>query len=66
MLKEACLTFVKEMQELAGVNPLTNYVTIASTASHVWRKMFLKDDLVDLEPRNGWRKNQVNQSQEAV
>ena len=66
MLKEACLTFVKEMQELAGVNPLTNYVTIGSTASHVWRKMFLKDDLIDLEPRNGWRKNQVNQSQEAV
>lgn len=66
MLKKACLAFVKEIQELAGVNPLTNCVTIASTASHVWRKMFLEPDLIALEARNGWRKNQVNQSREAI
>ena len=66
VLKEACLTFVKEMKELTGVNPLTQCVTIASVASHVWRKLFLEEDLIALEPKNGWWKNQLNQSNEAI
>ena len=31
VLKEACVAFVKEIQDLTGVNPLTNCVTMAST-----------------------------------
>lgn len=54
------------MKELAGINPLTQCVTIASCASLVWRKMFLEENLIALEPQHGWRKNQVNQSQEAL
>ena len=66
VLKEACLAFVREMEDLTGVNPLTSCVTIASTAFPVFQKMFLKPNLIALEPRNGWRKHQVNQSQEAI
>lgn len=66
VLKGACLTFVKEMKELTGVNPLTPCVTIASLASHVWRKLFLEEDLIALELKNGWWKNQLNQSNEAI
>ena len=66
VLKGACLTFVKEMKELTGVNPLTQCVTIASLASHVWRKLFLEEDLIALELKNGWWKNQLNQSNEAI
>ena len=66
VLKEACLTFVKEMKELTGVNPLTQWVTVASLASHVWRKLFLEEDLIALELKNGWWKNQLNQSNEAI
>ena len=64
--KEACLAFVREMEDLTGVNPSTNCVTIASTAFRVFQKMFLKPNLIALEPRNKWRKHQVNQSQEAI
>ena len=66
VLKEACLTFPHEMKELTGVNPLIQAVTIASTAFLVRRKNYLEQDLVALEPRNGWRKHQVNQSQETI
>lgn len=41
-------------------------MTISRTAFLVWRKNHLEPDLVALEPRNGWRKHQVNQSQEAI
>ena len=61
VLKEACLAFVREMEDLTGVNPLTSCVTIASTAFQVFHKMFLKPNQIALEPRNGWRKHQVNQ-----
>lgn len=64
--KEACLAFVREMEDLTGVNPLTSCVTIASTAFRVFQKMFLKPNLIALEPRNKWGKHQVNQSQEAI
>ena len=66
VLKEACLAFLREMEDLTGVNPLTSCVTITSTAFRVFQKMFLKPDLIALEPRNGWRKHQVNQSQEPI
>lgn len=49
-LKEACLAFLREMEDLTGVNPLTSCVTIASTAFRVFQKMFLKPDLIALEP----------------
>lgn len=66
LLKEACLTFAHEMKALTGVNPLIQAVMIASNALLVWSKNHLEPDLVALAPRNGWRKHQVNQSQEAI
>lgn len=54
------------MQSLTGINPVIEYITIASTANKVWRKNFLIRDLIALEPKNGWRQNQQNQSVEAL
>lgn len=51
------------MEQLAGFNTLTSFVTIASTASLSSRKNNLQPDLIVLEPRYGWRKHQVNQSE---
>lgn len=62
VLTESLEKFGSEMMELTGMNPITECVTIASTAFKVWQKMFLERDLIALEPRNGWRKNQQNQS----
>ena len=66
VLKGALTAFSEEMKELTGINPLTQCVNIASCASLVWRKIFLEENLIALLPQHGWRKNQVNQSQEAL
>lgn len=66
VLSQSLEAFGKEIVELTGINPITECVTIASTAFKVWQKMFLERDLIALEPRNGWRQNQQNQSVEAL
>ena len=66
VLAQSLEGFGKEMVELTGINPVIECVTIASTANNVWRKNFLIRDLIALEPRNGWRQNQQNQSVEAL
>lgn len=58
--------FSEEMVELTRIDPVTQCVTIASTAFLVWRKMFLERNLIALVPRNGWRQHQTNQSREAI
>lgn len=58
--------FSEEMVELTGIDPVTECVTIASTAFKVWQKMFLEPNLIALAPRNGWRRNQQNQNVEAL
>ena len=66
VLTEAMQTFAKEMIELTGVDPTTECVTIASTAFKVFQKKFLEPYLIALEPVEGWRHNQQNQSVEAL
>ena len=66
VLREALTAFAAEMFDLTGVKPLTECVTIASTAFRVWQKNFLEDNLIALEPQGGWRFNKVNQSKEAL
>ena len=66
VLTQSLEAFGQEMFELNGVNPVIECVTIVSTTNKVWRKNFLIRDLFALEPRNGWRQNQQNQSVEAL
>jgi len=66
VLSGSLAAFSEEMVELTGTDPVTECVTIASTAFKVWQKMFLEPNLITLEPRNTWRRNQVNQSVEVL
>ena len=66
VLREALQAFASEMFSLTGVKPLTECVTIASTAFRVWQQNFLEPNLIALEPQAGWRSNRVNQSNEAL
>ena len=66
VLKEALTAFSSEMYHLTEVKPLTECVTIASTAFRVWQKNFLEPNLIAVEPQAGWRCNRVNQSVEAL
>lgn len=38
LLKEGCLKFVWEFEDIAGFNPLIQSITIASACNHFWRK----------------------------
>ena len=66
LLKEGCLKFVREFEEIAGFNPLIQSVTIASACNHFWRKEKLQEDLIALEPQGGWHGNHINQSHVAL
>ncbi|CAH3034025.1 unnamed protein product [Porites lobata] len=65
-LKEGCLKFVAEFEEIAGFNPLVEAVTIASACNLFWRREKLETDLIALEPQGGWRRNRINQSKIAL
>ena len=66
VLKEALTAFSSELFSLTGVEPLTQCVTIASTAFRVWQSNFLQKNVIALEPQGGWRSNRVNQSEVAL
>jgi len=65
-LKEGCLKFIKEFEEIAEFKPLEESVTIARACNLYWRRENLEEELIVLEPQNGWRGNQVNQSKVAL
>lgn len=61
-----CLTFIEQFQEIAGFNPLIEAVTIASACNLYWRREKLGEDLITIEPQNGWRGNRVSHSKVAL
>jgi len=66
VLSGALETFAEEMESMTGINPTMECVTVASMAMKTFRKMFLEKNLIALEPQKGWRRNQQNQSLEAI
>lgn len=62
LLKEGCLKFIEEFEEIAGFNLLIESVTIASACNLFCRREKLEEDLIAIKPQNGWRGNRVNQS----
>lgn len=66
LLKEGCLKFIQEFEEIAGFNLLIESVTIASACNLFCRCEKLEEDLIAIKPQNGWRGNRVNQSKVAL
>ena len=62
LLKEGCLKFIEEFEEIAGFNLLIESVTIARACNLFCRREKLEEDLIAIKPQNGWRGNRVNQS----
>lgn len=62
LLKEGCLKFVQEFQEIAGFDPLIESITIASACNLFWWREKWEEDLIALEPQSEWRGNHINQS----
>ena len=66
VLKAACLKFIQEFKEEAGFNSIEKCATIASAWNLFWRRDLIPEDTISIEPLNGWRGANVNQSTVAL
>ena len=66
VLKAACLKFIQEFKEEAGFNPIEKCATIASACNLFWRRDVIPENTIAIEPLNGWRGANVNQSKAAL
>ena len=54
LLKEGCVKFAHEFQQLAGFNPFEHCITIASACNRFFRKHCLTPGTIASEPLRGW------------
>ena len=66
ILQGGCEKFCEEFQRKAGFNPFADCTTIASACNRYWRKHHLEEDTIAVEPPQGWRGANVNQSWTAL
>ena len=66
LLQAACEAFATEFETVAGFNPFSKCVTIASACHLYWRKHCLEEDTIAIEPLKGWRGGNVNHSVKAL
>ena len=62
ILQSGCEAFCEEFEKYAKFNPFAECYTIASACNRYWRKVHLVEDTIAVEPPQGWRGAQVNQS----
>lgn len=65
LLQAGCEAFCKQFSNIAGFNPMSHCVTIASACNLYWRREHLEPDCIAVEPLQGWRGARVNQSNAA-
>ena len=65
LLKQGCLTFKRLFEAQAGFNPF-DHITIASACNMDLRMNRMIPNSIASEPTLGWKKNNVNQSNEAI
>ena len=65
LLQAGCEAFCKQFGDIAKFNPMAHCVTIASACNLYWRREQLEQDLIAVEPLQGWRGARVNQSKAA-
>ena len=65
MLKAGCQKFVEEFRGETEFDPTEKCITIASACNRYWRKCHLTPETVAVQPPNGWKGSQTNQSTKA-
>ena len=66
LLQAGCEAFAAEFETVAGFNPFSKCMTIASACHLYWRKHCLQEDTIAVEPLRGWRGPNVNNSVKAL
>ena len=65
LLQAGCEAFCQQFSDIANFNPMVHCVTIASACNLYWRREQLVPDTIAVEPLQGWRGANVNQSKVA-
>ena len=65
LMKEGCLKFAEDTMQDAGLNPLTQCITIASTTHYFWPNHQMEPKTIAAEPPLGWGGLKTNQSKVA-
>ena len=66
LLKAGCQKFQQEFEQQAGFNPMIECFTIASACNLYWRKKHLVPNTIAVEPLQGWRGANTNNSLKAL
>lgn len=65
LFQAGCEAFCSQFSGIAGFNPFAFCVTIAAAWNEYWRRKHLLPNCIAVEPMQGWRGAQVNQSKAA-
>ena len=65
LLKEGCMTFCQDFESVAGFNPMEHATTIASACNLAYRRNWMPENKIAVEPIHGWRMTQ-QQSRQAL
>ena len=65
LLKKGCMTFQSQFKEIGSFNPMQDCITIASACNVAYRKKWMPEDEIAVEPVRGWRPTH-NQSHVAL
>lgn len=65
LLKQGCMTFQKQFLEIVGIDPMLNCITIASACNVAYRRNWMPENKIAVEPAHGWRPTH-NQSYAAL
>ena len=66
LLQGGCEAFCNEFQSHADFNPMEKCMTIASACNLYWRNWHMPEHTIAVQPIQGWRGAQVNQSLKAL
>ena len=65
LLKQGCMRFQSQFKNIVGFNPMKECITIASACNVAYRKKWMPENKIAVEPVRGWR-TKHNQSHAAL
>ena len=65
LLKQGCMKFQMQFRNICGFNPMEQCITIASACNMAYRKNWMPENQIAIQPVRGWR-TQNNQSHAAL
>ena len=65
LMKQGCMKFHSQFHEICGFNPMKECITIASACNVAYRKKWMPENKIAIEPVCGWRSSH-NQSHAAL